>query len=141
MIFFNLSNSYNLLCRADKVYIENDHAAKGRNPTGVIDDVDVGSDICVVLRESTDDRRRVSEPTRVLVPLPKLPRFWFPAKVGDTIEYELAESTGVPAARSAKFVAFANRSFAEIEEFFSTALDSFSMKIVDQVLDEVLRGK
>lgn len=132
---------YFLTCRADKVYIENDQAARSSNVTGSVVEVDEANDWCIVLMESARTRNGVGETARVTIHLQKLPRFWFPVKIGDTIEYELAESAGQTTARSARFVAFADRSFDEVDDFFSTTLESFSTPVVDQVLDEVLRGK
>ena len=109
--------------------------------TGRVVEVDKANNWCIVFEESAKPRSGVRETSGVRIHLQKLPRFWFPVKIGDTIEYELAESAGQTTARSARFVAFADRSFDEVDDFFSTTLESFSTPVVDQVLDEVLRGK
>ncbi len=71
----------------------------------------------------------------------KLPKFCLPIKVGDCIEYELAEAPGNPSARIAKMTKLTNRSINEIEKFFKKSIQSLKTSLVDQVLDEVLPGK
>jgi hypothetical protein len=71
----------------------------------------------------------------------KLPKFCLPIKVGDCIEYELAEAPGNPSARIAKMTKLTDRSINEIEKFFKKSIQSLKTSLVNQVLDDILPGK
>jgi hypothetical protein len=71
----------------------------------------------------------------------KLPKFCLPIKVGDSVEYELAEAPGNPSARIAKLTNLTERSYEEIKEFFKKTTQSLKTSLVDQILNELLPGK
>ena len=71
----------------------------------------------------------------------KIPKYCLPIKVGDSIEYELAEAPGNPSARTAKLTKLVERSVREIEDFFKKTIQSLKTSLVDQVLNEILPGK